>query len=234
MKTDDKNSGLLEHQRRKLGRWLEEWKLAQILRSDTDAESVSASTEHVDSSVPPKTGQIRLMFPVRGEVKDDRPLYVVILEQRGAENFLIAPFGTFTEPALPGEWLTGLKAMPLRVLCLWNSREVSAHAMGKSWMAGRMDKGNIQQALEVCHHFHSGVPLISVSESRLGPPVRHPLDPRLRYQAEEAEIMDAHLIAERGTLYEIEPGELRLAAEPRAPYGGKSNRRKRNSKPKTV
>jgi hypothetical protein len=159
-----------------------------------------------------------------------------VLEKRSAGSFLVVPFGRFLEPAVPGEWRTGLRAFPLRVLCLWNSRLVSAEILRSSWPAGRMTPNILGQAQEAHGHVHGAAPLVSVRPERLGPPLRHPLDPRHAYLSEEAALMDEHLIAlagesgeSSGTIsYEQPRSALRLAAESRTRYG----RRKRPGKGK--
>jgi hypothetical protein len=223
-------------QQRRLGRWLAEWKLDCLLRSSTPEESVAATGQSVEgmslkNSSPPDVGQIRLFHPAPKREADHRPIYVAILEKRSGNAFLIAPFGRFAEPAIPGEWRTGFRAMPLRVLCLWNARIVAAAVLKSSWQASRIPKAKIAQALEL----HAGTPLGSARGSDIGPPLRHPLDPRHTYLAEESARLDEQVVAleamSRETaetfLYKQTPSQLPLAAESREAYGRRSGQRKK-------
>jgi hypothetical protein len=164
-------------------------------------------------------------------------VYFAVLDERPNNVVLIAPFGRFAEPALPGEWLTGLKAMPLRVLCPWNSRIVGGAALHASWCAGRMTAEKVRQAIEVFNHIKANTPLTSVSLENLGPPLKHPLDPRLQYQIEEGNLIDEVLSAFRqdgsSAIYETESQELLLAAESQEPYGNDPRRTRKKTKRRT-
>ncbi len=242
-----------EQQRERLARWLKEWEAEKILRAESEKMNFTASAPSATGGVntairtglnmtskPGRLRQVRLLRRTAGVEPGYRPVYVAVLEKVRKDSFLVAPFGRFAEPAVPGEWLTGLKALPLRVLCLWNSRVVETDVLGQSWLAGRISPEKVQRALEVCRFIRSGTPRVSVQDKELGPPLRHPLDPRLEYQAEEAAVLDETLMAaekvvrvqvpapDRGPVtYEIAPSEMRLAAEPRAKYGRSRRRGKR-------
>ena len=190
-------------------------------------------------------GQIRLLRPATLIGPDDRPVYVAVIEERAGNSFLVAPFGRFSTPADPGEWQTGLKAPPLRVLCLWNSRVAAGETLARnSWPAGRLAPRKVAEALEVYRLAKLGVPPTTVRPSRLGPPLRHPLDPRLQYRAEEAALIEECLRPAEarepadgaGRVYEMrERSELPLAAEAHPDYGsaakGKRRRSGRNGQP---
>ena len=74
---------------------------------------------------------------------------------------------------------------------------------------------------------------ISAPNRNVGPPLRHPLDPRHKYVAEEQEMLDAATAVgekEEGqpqanvahpASYDWKPDALRLAAEQKAEYGEK-------------
>jgi hypothetical protein len=228
------NSWPLNVQMQRLALWLKEWELDRILRKELAKDQApqkrsSAGLSHDKAGKSPAVGEIRLLHPA-GVGGDQGPVYIVILENRPDNTFLIAPFGRFAEPALPGEWLTGLKPVPLRVLCLWNSRVVAEATLNRSWRAGRFSAVRLRQAMELHRHITASTPLVSVSTDDIGPELRHPLDPRQQYQLEESNLLDENLSAavDQGSLvYEIEDTELRLAAEPQLPYGRKPRRKKK-------
>lgn len=234
-----------EHQLRRLARWIRELETDLLLKSpsavnarndtpDLASGTQPGSTMNARHSEPVKPGQIRLLHPAANRATE-RPVYVAVLHRQGKQTWLIAPFGRFAEPATPGEWLTGLEAVPLRVLCIWNRRTASMHAMESSWVAGDLNARRMKQALEVLGYFTHGKARTSVKESDLGPPVRHPLDPRLRYLAEEAQTFHEHIAylentasfgaSQNETVYNIEANTPMLAAEGKTVY--KHTHRKR-------
>ena len=234
------SAGLLR-QRRCLAQWLREHALDRLLTEAEAAEGSPAVRPAGDGIVPagrrfrrerqvePEVGQIRLLYPAPGTAAARRPIYVALLAMHGSNSFLAAPFGRYSVPGLPGEWRTGLKAMPLRVLCLWNSRVVTAAALRRTWRAGRLQPAHVRKALQVHAQAHGGVLGAAVSAAQVGPPVRHPRDPRLAYQAEEAADLDESLqaaarpaAAAGGTgaaVYEADRPALLLAAESPVSYG---------------
>jgi len=247
MKSHSDNSAIIEHHRRQLSCWLWEWQLDCNLRAAPDGEAKAEPAVHFIRRASgltamkkvrrPATSQIRLLWPV-GCDESPRPLYVAVLLKLCGDAFLIAPFSRFSEPATPGEWITGLKALPARVLCLWNARVVSSSSLACSWIAGNMTKQQTNMALEVYLHAQHGNPLVTVPETCIGPPVRHPLDPRYRYMAGESDLLQESIrtLEEKvesdsrdGILYGLSPSRRLLAAEERAGYGG-SKRRKRTGK----
>ena len=243
-----------ERHSRHLARWLAEWKLDGLLRlADADG-SPAASSPPAEQGRPippaplppaevsdePDVGEIRLLYPLPGTEAAQRPIYVAVLGKKADGSFLIAPFGRFSLPAVPGEWRTRIRPPPLRVLCVWNARTIPAAAAALSWRAGRLQPGKVRQALELHDHLRSGAALASISDRDIGPPLRHPLDPRLQYQAEEADAIEGFLTAAESWLnraplarpqppvtYDIAPSEWKLAAESRAPYGKRPRRRRK-------
>ena len=246
---------LLEDQRRRLARWLKEWDLDRILRSEDEIPAAESSPDRPNeerlqarsrpfaTTALPQVGDIRVLYPAPHTAAALRPVYVGVLQEQDDAMFLVAPFGRFSEPALPGEWRTGLTAMPVRVLCLWNSRRVAGTTLGMSWRADRLKPGQIRAALEVLQHGCTGVPLVTVRVQDIGPPVRHPRDPRLTYQVEEANAFDELLSAmaprqrrplpdraSTGMVYESGSGTWLLAAESPETYGSKTKRKGKQRK----
>lgn len=231
-----------DHQRRRLGRWLKEWEAEQILRSGLPSASWPPVGEGgrplpdvvLAPSVHPRVGQVRLLRPAQSGDPAERPIYVAVMAE-SPDGFVIAPFGRFAEPAVPGEWQTGLRAMPLRVLCVWNARVVEARLLEGSWRAAVLSAETLRGALELHRHLQGGAPLKSVAERDVGPPLRHPLDPRHVYLEEESALLEAHVAAiESGSsgepgafLYEQKRTPLRMAAEGRDHYGSGRKKRKR-------
>lgn len=179
----------------------------------------------------------------------------------GSRRLLVAPFSRFSAPGLPGEWCTGMRPPPLRVLCLWNSRNMSESALRLSWLAGRLSPSKLAKALELLASDDPAEPGDRRSPSErgsagaaspapvppgtIGPPIRHPLDPRLQYQAEEAQVFEDCLLAAEGASqpsaasntgaefrYESSPSQWLMAAESREQYRTmrkpKANRKRRH------
>lgn len=237
----DGNSMPASLQLQRLSSWLREWELDRILRKELANDQVPQTRSSTRAAAgggspygkagkSPEIGEIRLLHP-SGSGIDQRPVYIVVLGHRRDNTFLIAPFGRFAEPALPGEWLTGLKPVPLCVLCLWNSRVVADATLNRSWRAGRLRTEKMRQALEVYGHINANAPLVSASAEDIGPALRHPLDPRHQYQLEETELLDASLArsapSSGNLVYETNDDEVRLAAEAAESYGRESNSRRR-------
>lgn len=251
METDVREKAALAAMRRNLKRWLREWDTRNVLQdavargdptlpglpswSDSNRVEVrTGSDQDLLSCV--EAGQIRLLpRPGLGAgcgLGGLRPVYVVILEDRGNGIWLVAPFSGFASPAVPGEWLTGLRQVPLKVLSLWNARAVDAAAVARGWSCGSFPSGKVADALDVWRHATRGAPLEIVSANRIGPPLRHPLDPRHAYMQEESELLDVHLGAESAgsagglPIYEVAAPQYLRAAEERGKYGGKGDRGK--------
>jgi hypothetical protein len=133
-------------------------------------------------------GQIRLLYPHAGATRM-RLLYVAILEVNSA-RLLVAPFGKFTEPAMPGEWLTGRSEPGLRVLGLWNARSLPLSIIPDSWLVELLPESTVADARAVWESHHTGITLPAELEKRVGPPIVHPLDPRREYLEQEKIFMD--------------------------------------------
>jgi hypothetical protein len=214
-------------QRRLLAQWLRERELDLRLPLADEvalAPAVPAAPPALRprAGPPVRAGDIRLLPPLPGTVTAVRLLYVAVLEPRGADRWLTAPFGRYSVPGLPGEWRTGLRAMALRVLCVWNAREVSDAALGTAWRADRLSVSALRKALELRRRLQAGEPLRTTGGGDLGPPVRHPRDPRLLYEVEEAADYDdalraAEHAAGAAALLDADAGEWLMAAQPPPP-----------------
>ena len=228
-------------QKKRLARWLEEWRAYQVLQNGLGEENPTIHSplflqEKALRSVPIEAGQVRLIHPAASADARARPVYAVILKEAQAGGWLIAPFSRFSEPATPGEWLTGLSAVPLRVLCLWNARVVPSEWLEKSWKAAVLSKQKIKQSLDLYRCVHHGEPVPEAFLKRIGLPVLHPLDPRFQYEMEERDFLSEYSGRGGGPaagkksahFYDDAPAEKEYlkAAESRPSYG----RRKRGKK----
>ena len=195
------NSDTQRH-RRQLAAWLYEWESDQRLRAVWEA--VSTPPSDFSASVPgcisgprikPKPGLIVLLPPLGDLGPAERPFYVLILEEQVSGAVLAAPFSRFPVPSEPGEWQTGLRAGPLRVLCLWNTRVFPRFLVEAGYQSGQLSQQKLAQAFEVYRILYEEGSFRSVSHRAVGPPLRHPLDPRHAYKHEESEALDAILNA---------------------------------------
>jgi hypothetical protein len=234
-------------QRRRLAGWLGEWQAERLLRAGAEEArhtdegaaggresprwpTIGREPSRYRSPVP---GDVYLLYPAPASPAAFRAIYTAVLEKRSGARLCIAPFSRFAVPALPGEWRTGIKAVPLCVLCVWNARAVGAGIFARCWRVGRLPPPKVRLALAIHRSLRGGAPPPAALERDLGPPLRHPLDPRLTYQAEEATEFDEALAAftalesprvkERqtsGSLYDPGVQDRLLAAESPEAYGG--------------
>jgi hypothetical protein len=156
---------------------------------------------------------------------------VAILQEETDNRLLLAPYGRFSEPAIPGELLTGRTAPPLRVICPWNFLVTNRLRLEHSWLVSDMADTETAEALSVLAHTVDGIALPAALTERVGPPLRHPLDPRHDYIEEErtwtdqigSRCADGGMVVRDGLVswpqLAREPRPLRKAAETRAHYG---------------
>lgn len=181
-----------ESQRACLTRWLLAWDIERHLvdgpagdatldaREGKAEVSCGARDNVAELDADVECGQIRLFSP-KAPGAPARPLYVAVLAGAGDEVFLVAPFSRFDEPAVPGEVLTGKNAKTLRVLCLWNARDLSAALLSLSWVVDALtsdEQAKFRRAYASLQA-HGRVP-DDIAEIA-GPPLQHPADPRHEY-----------------------------------------------------
>lgn len=217
-----------EWQKERLARWLAEWEIDRSLADEAGGRSnvpddrnhpgVGDMARPLSGEPEVSAGQIRLLAPdICG---CERLVYVAVLRREPDGRFLFAPFGRFSEPAVPGELLTGRDTVCLRVLCLWNAQTVSADILGRSWLADELTGPEIKEAMAVYSHVIEGGDLDSELEKRTAPPLIHPADPRHFYKDEENGLVSSLAVGslvwpERAD----EERELPMAAEPPETYG---------------
>ena len=220
-----------DSQLRRLERWVREWEIHRHISDDPDVPEETLETTPWRESAPDvapsaAAGQIRLVHP-RFLAPHAPPLYVAVLRPERTGAWLAAPYGPFSEPALPGELLTGRTQPCLRVLCLWNARLLPGRLAGQTWIADSMSDAEVEDALRVAAAALSGEKLPGELSDRVGPMLWHPDDPRQAYCDQQAALLDA-LVAAAGApaecgLYFPKPGNegkrvLPLAAEERGEY----------------
>ncbi|MBN1268004.1 MAG: hypothetical protein JXB04_00310 [Kiritimatiellae bacterium] len=219
-----------EAYRTALAAWLTEWYLDRILVEQSKpregqpvASTGKNAADREGPGEPPGLGQIRLLQP-RLPATRERPRYVAVLETYADGSCLIAPFSRFSIPATTDELITGEIALPVQVLCLWNARRVPAATVSDSWSVGALSAGVLDDAAAVRKSLASGTTPTAPLAARTGPPLRHPLDPRMEYLEEERawmdEIMGASGQGARQPLrYERrDPADLLKAAEDKSTY----------------
>ena len=244
---------LLAAERRRLAAWLQEWRLDQALPVHPDAgppaaviRTVPPPPQDASDGAPAQTGapacspgDIRLIYPPCNRDDCLPPLYVAVLRAVAQNVWLVAPFGRFSTPAVPSEWRTGLKALPLRVLCLWNARTVADRKLaGRSCRAGALSARLVTRIPATPPQWAPAMPLQPTpaplspcrpAPSRVGPPLLHPADPRWIYLERETDRMDAGLAAGHashgaiaplpGAPYPLGGGSLLKAAEDSPDFG---------------
>lgn len=216
-------------QKERLARWLAARDVDQELCAEgtEDGGGVSGDVHSelpvapVSSEPPPECRQIRLFSPLLPATRE-RLLYAAVLEECMDGSFLIAPYGRFSEPCVPGELLGSREAPCLRVLCLWNAVEAPSTLLAKSWVVDTLSDDEFEAATAVRRHLASRETLPSGLAERIGPPLWHPADPRRRYLDEERRTMEALLGGTGGSIeYPTLSPAWPIAADPHDPYGAR-------------
>jgi hypothetical protein len=203
---------------------------ARFAQESHDSVAGHGKTGFLYDSKSVRAGQIRLFHPFSKET-NERPRYVAVLKENDDGSWLIAPFSRFGEPAVPGEWKTGRKAPVLRILCIWNARLLPGSMLGRSWVVDRMPASKIDHAIAIHRFLAEGEELSRPIANRIGPPLVHPLDPRIEYLEEEREwfsTLSKRLLGKRidypCAVSESEGRSLPLAAEARGKYRSAKDR----------
>lgn len=216
--------------RERLAAWLTEREIDLTLRVDMRFPHVEEPSGilRYDQGVQ-QPGEIYILSPAPAEHPEWLgPVYCLILKRQDTGGVLAVPFGRYALPAVPGEWATGLRAVPLRVLCFWNARP----AAGLNLLPGAAKKltgSMLDKADQACRHVLDGEPVTDSISKGFGPPLVHPADPRYPYLDEERARLDCHRAPGRASVLRESNGlqagsEGRgkawlLAAEGRPEYG---------------
>ncbi len=180
----------------RLSNWIQEWNLRNEMLKDgppTDStknpgENLNAASLVNFSDEPIQAGDIRILRSrLIGET--DLPVYVAVISEWEDGDWLIAPYGEFSEPATTGELLTGREDFGLRVLCLWNAHTISSEDLMFSFFEDSMTDEERKDSWEVFRGVSTGDDLPEHLSKRIGPPIVHPKDPRIAYQEECKEMM---------------------------------------------
>jgi hypothetical protein len=200
------------HQHDQLARWLHDWSLFTVLSDEASTVDLSVPRLALDdrsecSDV--ATGDIRLLHPT---IEPLAVRYVAVLDNQGNDRWLVVPFGPLFDPATPDEVHTGRKTPALRVLCPWNRFAMTRSMLQRCWPVDRLTD-------EETEWLRTAPPA-----DRIGPPLRHPLDPRWDYLEKESEFRQrVSNVGRKQVSYDITQSELRMAAEDSTPYGSEAN-----------
>ena len=213
-------------QRERLRRWLTEWEVDSELPGPPPVPSAAESREAGNAPVAawladdsPRMGQVRLLVPSPGRA-DRRPVYVAVISEISG-SFLVAPFGRFSEPCLPGELCTDIDSPALRVLCVWNAVRIASALLARSWHASDMPNELLRDTSALHDALEEGKPVPGHLMSRVGPPSWHPADPRRLYEAEESVLSQAIARGDGSATfsYPTDSSPWLLAADPGSEYG---------------
>jgi hypothetical protein len=204
--------------RETLAAWLAERAMDQTLADDAPRFSFRRAVRYDEPAVTPKPGEVYLLRPAE---TGWGPVYVLVLEPSQV-GWRVIPFGRYATPAVPGEWATGFDAVPLRVLCAWNSRVVRPEVLLPG-VVKRVAPPRFAGCVSMYRQITTHEPLTKKASVLLGPPLIHPADPRYAYLDEERERVDEHVPSMEGEGEEDneEPAPWLLAAEGRPRYGTK-------------
>lgn len=191
------NSRVPVAQRRHLERWLIEWDIRTHMGcADATQHPQTPSTSQPDeasfafsiSAYTSGTVSIRDIVLLDPSITPlaTRPMYFAVLANWGGDRWLVAPYGAYSVPATTGELLTERQELSLRVLCLWNARDIDSASLQKRWAVGSMSHKQREEAWAVFRNVAIGEPLPPELVDRIGAPILREDDPRREYQRAEA------------------------------------------------
>ena len=209
-------------QRAQLAAWLDAYYLDRDLRDETMPPSSAPQTPEPNHASP-EAGQIRLLPPTKNTTApNERPIYVLVVSAPETQNFTVIPFSRFDSPATPHEWQTNWSERPLQVLCFWNARTLTPTALKTTWLVQQRSEQQRQEVVKA----EQTKPVCSLSHdnTRFGPPLAHPLDPRHVYLQEEKSLLDdametitAALDTGKGITYEVQATNIHLLRAAESP-----------------
>lgn len=189
-------------QRERLHRWLTEWNLRHSMEEPEGLAAASSAeaelfTSAEDSSYPEsrhdtevRPGDIRLI-PFARPGTEDRPLFCAVLapwpednEQTEHRSWVTCLFSGMAEAGLPSEWQTG-EDVPFSVLSLWNSQLAPEGFLRNTWCLETWPNDTRRKALEIYKSWFLSREIPTGLTEEVGPPIRHPDDPRNQYLLEE-------------------------------------------------
>jgi len=217
------NTNAQQRQRQQLAEWLAERELDRVLMDPVDEPGAAPEVRYDLKPGKIEPGEIYILRPAAKNSHLWGPVYVLVLESVTGSRWRVIPFGRYAVPAVPGEWATGLTAPPLRVLCFWNVREISAGFV----LPGSVKKltPRLMREIHIIYrHVLFGETAGDSITKRLGPSIQHPADPRYDYLDDERLRLDEHQNEAAGRIIQFDDSETktvawRLAAEGRPRYG---------------
>jgi hypothetical protein len=165
--------------------------IQQTQQSDSSYDtSLLTELKRIPNDVPMKPGQIRLL---NGEMVS-RPLeitYVLVLSQWTGNRWLIAPFSPYLAPATEGELDTEIKSHLYRVVEAWNATVVPDLLLrSQSEYLRDVDEAVRKDACTVFFQKLEGDDVPDELKSRVGPPIKNDLDPRIQYLMKEKDQLE--------------------------------------------
>ena len=212
---------------RRIRSWLDEWEADRGLPEPAPAAVGLRPALRYDEPAHP--GEIWLLHPGAAHLPT-RPVYMAVLWVTPAGEAGAAPFSRFRTPACEGEWSTGRRSGPLRVLGLGWHRLVPAHAITRGWRAGKLTAAEMSAVrgwLESDPGEEAWHPAL---RGRCGPPLVHPEDPRWAYVREETDWLDAWAASASSPPYAVCEDRLELPRAADAPPGADAYRVRRRGK----
>jgi len=224
MKTNPRDS-----ERYRLALWLAERETDLLFEKPPAPQSHPGEFLYIRRVDAISPGDIYVLQPGKNQAQAQlwTPVYILVMQPAVRNKWLVVPFGRYASAAVPGEWSTGMTAVPLRVLCFWNARSVHADVFLPG-AAHKLSAKKMQDVQIVYDFVMSGGDLSQSLSKGLGPPLVHPADPRYEYLEEERKRLDDHVERirnEENSIITFESDSVRpaswlLAAEGRPQYGG--------------
>lgn len=202
-------------ERTHLQNWLLEYELYQQLRPAVEEQNFDTAAIDFSLEPAPSEGQIRL-WPARNLV--DEPVYGLLM-RGGYGQWRVFPFSPLALPAVPEE-LRVREEGPVWVIEGWNVRTGLSAMVESSWCVGELEEEVRFRVHSWCLALEHGDYPETLSDY-IGPPLRHPLDPRHIYRDEEQQRVD-RCLGELVPAVDFDAPDLDIAAEPEAGYGGQT------------
>ena len=146
-----------------------------------DNRRLADAVGEYDGDIAP--GQIRILSK-RFTADPDVIPYVAVLEKWHEGMWLVAPFSQYSYPATPGEMITGIRHLGLRVMQAWNARTMQDSLLAKSYLFGDLSNDVLQDCLSLFRHEMGGRALPEYFKALRGGAIIMEEDPRREYIAE--------------------------------------------------
>lgn len=125
-------------------------------------------------------GQVRLLS------QTDELAYVLVLGERGCGAHMIVPFSAYSQPATELELRLHVDGgLGLRVVQVWNARQLQDSVLRKSWLVGRLPMEEVADVRALWTHSVGGETPSEDVLLRTGVPIGRLEDPRVAYLDKE-------------------------------------------------